>query len=354
MTKTLLALADRPERVGWMAPEVCRESVETTLEQLLSHVRLESAFYFEVVAKAPWATLTPHMRNIGHVVMPEVQRVLPFHIMLDGEAWCWRADDPSDKRWFKTGDILMLPRGCDHIIASTRSPNSVPEPDTEIYREAETSQRPCTYVDIGGDGERASFVCGYFGVPRQSFHPLFDSLADLLILTPTPEKWDLLQQLVGVATREQSDRRTGGKLVTSRLAETMFIDAVHQHLLHLDPASTSGWLVALRDRNISLALEALHSSPMHPWTVELLAKEARLSRSAFTERFQELIGRPPIQYLQSWRMQLAADQLAQTDKAIKCIAEDCGYAAETSFHRAFKHQTGYTPGAWRALHEVAR
>ena len=325
-----------------------------TLEQLLSRVRLESAFYFSVSARAPWATLTPHMDNIGGIVMPAAQRVLPFHIMLDGEAWCWRAETPGDKRLFKAGDILLLPRGCDHVIASGQGAGALPEPDVDIYREAEKSRRPCTYVDLGGDGPKAEFVCGYFGAPRQSFHPLFDSLPDLMVLSPSPEKWRMLEQLVTIATEQQVDRTAGGQLVVSRLAETMFVDAVHQHLLALDAQEDGGWIGALRDRHLGPALNAFHRAPTETWSVARLSEAAGLSRSALAERFTRLVGIAPMQYVQGWRIQIAANALAQTDRPIKQVAEDCGYSAETSFHRAFKQQTGFTPLEWRMLHAPAQ
>lgn len=322
-----------------------------TLEELLARVRLQSAFYFSVSAKAPWATLTPHMDNIGRLVMPDAQTILPFHIMLEGEAWCWRAQAPQDKQRFRQGDILLLPRGCDHVIASTREPGTVPTPDIDVYREAERSRRPCTHVELDGEGPKSNFVCGYFGAPRQIFHPLFDSLADLLILTPAPRQWRTLQQLVMIATQQQADREQAGRLIVSRLAETMFVDAVHQYLID-DSNAPAGWMAALRDSQIARALRAFHKAPMADWSVEALAGEAGLSRSAFAERFQALIDHPPMQYVQKWRIQLAANQLAQTDQPIKQIADACGYTAEPSFHRAFKQQTGVTPGHWRALHRV--
>lgn len=328
------------------------DAIEATLEAVLGAMRLESAFYFSVTAGAPWATLTPHMRNIGTLVMPRAQTVLPFHIMLEGEAWCWRVDQPERKAMFNSGDILLLPRGCDHVIASGRQPGVVPEPDTQVYREAERSRRPCTFVDLGGEGQKANFVCGYFGLPRQSFHPLLASLPGLMILSPTPEKWALVRQLVAIATQQQSDRVAGGKLVVSRLAETMFVDAVHQHLLAQDAVGGSNWLAALRDRHIGAALNALHAAPTKPWTAKALAREAGLSRSAFMERFARLVGVPPMQYLQNWRLQIGANLLAQSDMPIKQVADTCGYRAETSFHRAFKQQTGFTPGAWRQLHRA--
>lgn len=325
-------------------------SATETLENLLSKVRLETAFYFTVSANAPWATLTPHMQNIGKLVMPDAQTILPFHIMLEGEAWCWRVDAPEDKRPFKSGDILLLPNGCDHVIASGRDPETVAEPDIEIYREAEKSQRPCTYVDLGGYGAKANFVCGYFGAPRQTFHPLFASLPELLVLTPDHDKWQALKQLIAIATQQQEDRKSGGRLVASRLAETMFVDTIQQHFLSLTSIDGQGWINALRDTRIGAALNAFHRRPTEPWTIAQLADSAGMSRSAFIERFSELVGLPPIQYVQRWRLQIAANLLAQSDQSIGQIAEACGYSAETSFHRAFKQQTGCTPGAWRRLH----
>lgn len=332
-----------------MPPEP-RSIASETLEQLLARVRLESAFYFSVNARAPWATLTPHMNNIGHIVMPDAQRILPFHIMLDGEAYCWRVDEPENRAVFKTGDILFLPNGCDHVIASGCDPRNIPTPDAEIYREAERSRRPCTYVDLGGEGEKANFVCGYFGAPKQSFNPLFESLPDLLVLSPSAEKQSTLKQLIQIATEQQADRLTGGRLVASRLAETVFVDAIHEHLLSEPKLGGSGWTGALGDPNIGRALRAIHADPTGPWTVERLARISGLSRSGFAERFRDLIGSQPIAYVQNWRLQIAANDLAQTDQPLKQIAAACGYQSETAFHRAFKNRTGITPGAWRALH----
>lgn len=326
------------------------DAIASTLENLLARVRLDSAFYFSVFAAAPWATRTPHMRNIGRLVMPKAQFILPFHIMLEGEAWCWRSADPSDKRSFRAGEILLLPRGCDHVIASGRSPDFVPETDAEIYREAEASGRPCTHVELGGEGPKAQFLCGYFGGPKKSFHPLFDALPDLMVLKPTAAKWDVLRRLILIATETQKDRAAGGRLVAARLAEAMFVDAVQQHLAALPPSSRKGWLSALLDPQIGAVLKAIHDAPMEAWTIDRLRRIAGMSRSVFMARFCALVGRSPIQYLQSWRLQIAANLLAQTDTSITRIAQECGYHAETSFHRAFKQKIGVTPGAWRDLH----
>ena len=46
-----------------------------------------------------------------------------------------------------------------------------------------------------------------------------------------------------------------------------------------------------------------------PWTIELLAQEVHSSRSVLAQRFTEMVGVPPMQYLAQWRIQLAASLL---------------------------------------------
>ena len=52
----------------------------------------------------------------------------------------------------------------------------------------------------------------------------------------------------------------------------------------------TGWLAGLRDRFVGRALALLHERPDHAWTVEALADEVGLSRSALAQRFTDIIG----------------------------------------------------------------
>jgi AraC-like DNA-binding protein len=72
-----------------------------------------------------------------------------------------------------------------------------------------------------------------------------------------------------------------------------------------------------------------------------------MSRSAFAERFTGLLGIPPMQYLAQWRLQLAAQELRNTDRPLVAIAEDVGYESEAAFNRAFKREFGAPPATWR-------
>jgi AraC-like DNA-binding protein len=115
---------------------------------------------------------------------------------------------------------------------------------------------------------------------------------------------------------------------------------------HLEGAS--GWLRGLADPPIVAALQAMHANPADPWTVERLAEEALLSRSAFAERFRAIVGESPMQYLQRWRMQRAAYLLYVGNLPLKMVIAQSGYASEEGFRKAFHQWMGMLPSQYLA------
>ena len=103
----------------------------------------------------------------------------------------------------------------------------------------------------------------------------------------------------------------------------------------------------LRGRFVGRALELMHARPDHVWTVEDLAREVGLSRSALHERFVQYLGHPTMQYLANWRIQLGARLLRESNRTVATIALEVGYESEAAFSRAFKRLVGAPPTAWR-------
>ncbi|MFZ3120072.1 MAG: AraC family transcriptional regulator, partial [Variovorax sp.] len=152
----------------------------------------------------------------------------------------------------------------------------------------------------------------------------------------------------------RSPNRPGGAGVLAKLAEVLFIEVLRLSMNEQTEGRT-GWLAGVNDRIVGAALKAMHARPGHPWTLEELARTAGSSRSVLAERFQQLVGSSPMQYLTQWRMVLAANLLRGSNAPLAAIAEDVGYQTDTAFSRAFRREYGAPPAAWRRSQlQVAR
>jgi AraC-like DNA-binding protein len=140
--------------------------------------------------------------------------------------------------------------------------------------------------------------------------------------------------------------KPGSQMMLGRLMEALFVEMLRRHVARL-PRESTGWLAALNDPVVGRALKLVHAAPARRWTADDLAREAGSSRTVLAERFNALLGKPPIEYVTSWRIQLAAERLRGSQESIASIAADVGYESEAAFNRAFKRVTGVTPGRWR-------
>jgi AraC-like DNA-binding protein len=96
-----------------------------------------------------------------------------------------------------------------------------------------------------------------------------------------------------------------------------------------------------------VALLLVHRNPSHPWTVESLANEVAMSRSAFAARFTSFVGEPAMHHVARWRMNVAVTWLKEDDVPLAEVAGPLGYESEAAFRRTFKRVIGFSPGAVR-------
>ncbi|MES1196926.1 MAG: AraC family transcriptional regulator, partial [Steroidobacter sp.] len=214
-----------------------------------------------------------------------------------------------------------------------------------MYKRPEDGKLPFAISMGEPDGAQgAQFICGFLGCDMQPFNPLLAALPRMVRVSD--QNSGALATYVRFAVSESRNARIGGESVLGRLSELMFVDAIRRYLETL-PSDQLSWLAALRDPYVGRALTTLHRKPAHDWTIDSLAKEVALSRSAFSERFTQFVGHPPMQYLTSWRMQLAANQLVTGTDSVAMIANRVGYDSEAAFSRAFKKSVGVSPSDWR-------
>jgi AraC-like DNA-binding protein len=145
---------------------------------------------------------------------------------------------------------------------------------------------------------------------------------------------------------EIASDQQGARTVLRRMADVLFIQAVRAYIGGQD-RRTRGWLRGLTDRRIARALAAIHEHFAEPWTLDALAREAGMSRTAFAVTFKELVGESPMAYLQRWRVLRAANALRTDGLSLARAAEAVGYQSDVVFAKAFKRVTGESPGRYR-------
>jgi len=309
------------------------------LSDVLQAVRLTGAIFFDIHASDPWVAETPPGPAIVGAMFPGSEHLVSYHVITQGSGWATVPGEAPIR--LNAGDIIVLPHGDTHVLSST--PGLRRSPDMSMYRVPADGRLPVSISMGDPQGEPTHFVCGFLGCDSRPYNPLLAALPRVIHIS---DEGGALSAYVQFALAESKQPRIGGRSVLGRLSELMFVDVVRRYLETL-PADRADWLAGLRDPFVGRALNALHRDPARDWTLESLARESALSRSALAERFTQFVGRPPMQYLASWRMQLAANYLQTGTDSVLAVANRVGYDSEAAFSRAFKKVVGEPPGEWR-------
>jgi len=332
----------RPDHV-LMRPAHDGSRVKTdVLSDVLRAVRLTGAVYFDFELSSPWVAEAPPSRAIARRVMPGAQRVIEYHLIARGS--CWGHAIGQEPIRLREGDLIVFPQGDAHVLSS--APGMRAAPDMSTFARPSTPL-PLFYELGGGGPNRARIVCCFLGCDERPYNPLLAALPTVIHLSAAGPRattaW--LRTLMHIAVGESHNARPGAENVLARLSELMFVETIRRYIETLSPAET-GWLAGLRDPVVGHALATMHSEPREPWTVDRLARLVGVSRSVFAERFADMVGQPPMQYLALWRMQLASRLLVDGGQ-VAAVANAVGYESEAAFGRAFKKLVGEAPATWR-------
>jgi AraC-like DNA-binding protein len=309
------------------------------LSSVLRAVRLTGAIFFDVAASSPWVAETPRGATIVADVMPGAQHLISYHVVTKGTCFGSLPDGPPIQ--LEAGDVIVFPHGDAHVLGS--APGLRGSPNLALYRRPVDHPLPFSLVQGSGGEETAHVVCGFLGCDARPFNPLLATLPPLLHVSERDApRGGVLGHFVELARSESTSQRAGAECVLGKLSELMFVEVVRRYVEGLPPEQT-GWLAALRDPSVGKSLGLLHANPAHPWTIEELARKVGLARSSLAERFAHLVGHPPMQYLTSWRLQLAARLLAEGALTVAAVAAEVGYQSEAAFSRAFRKATGVPP-----------
>ena len=307
----------------WDAADPVAEALHT--------LQISGAFYSRASFSAPWALEFPAMP--GHLM---------FHVMTSGRCWL-QAQDMASIR-MEAGELALIPHGEGHVLVGEPGVHASQLRDT---RREFVSSRYELLVH-GGGGEEATMICGAVRLDHPAARHLIALLPRAIHMDSsgtTRNRW--IESTVQLICHEAAELRAGGESVITRLADLLVVQAIRDWI-ETDRGS-AGWFHALEDPDVGRALRMIHRHPERPWTVESLAREVYMSRSALARRFTNLVGEAPLAYLTRWRMQLAAAWLQRGEVRVGELPARLGYASEASFSRAFKREMGVPPGAYRDM-----
>ena len=300
------------------------------LGEALHNLHMSGVFYTRSEFTAPWG-----------VALPPFPDCLMFHVVTSGR--CWLEVEGADPYLLQPDCLALVPHGEGHRLLS--EPGESAEKLFDLPRE-QISER-YEVLRYGRGGAATSLICGTvrFGYPAA--HQLIRLLPKLICI----EAWqspqmEWIQSTLRLMATEARLMRPGGETIITRLADILVIQAIRSWMAQ-DPLAQTGWLGALRDKQVGYAILLIQRGPARQWTVASLAKEVGMSRSAFAARFKELVGEAPMQYITQWRMNLALTWLKKEGVSVSELANRLGYQSEAAFSRTFKRSIGVSPGTAR-------
>jgi len=317
------------------------------LSETLRVVRLVGAIFINGRFTAPWCYQSPRADTAAPFLEPGAEQVVIFHMITEGECFVELGNLPPLR--LVAGDAVIFPQGDAHRMTSQPG---LPPATGGARLDAVLARRP-RQLAYGGGGATTRLVCGYLACDARLARMLLAGLPPVVrvnVRGSNAGAW--LEASVRYALAEARSPRPGGAGVLAKLSEVLFIEVLRLYMNEPREGRT-GWLAGVGDRIVGGALNALHKDPAHPWTLEELARAAGTSRSVLAERFQQLVGSSPMQYLTQWRMLLASNLLSRSNAPLASIAQDVGYQTDTAFSRAFRREYGSPPAAWRR-HQAAR
>jgi AraC family transcriptional regulator, alkane utilization regulator len=311
------------------------------LSEVLKVCRLRGAVVSNADFGAPWRLAVSATAPLVKAFLPDAESPAVLHLILAGE--CLVEAFGSDPLRLRAGEAILLVKGTPHRLAS--------DMDAPEATFAGLVKPPLAGelvpVRHGGSGARTRIVTCLAAMERPLCDPILEALPALVRvdLKGSPSS-RMMEDALGFALSKSDAPRAGGLATLSKLSEILFIDVVRKQI-EATPPDAMGWIAGLNDRYVGRALALMHARPGDDWTVEKLARQVGLSRSALAERFVQVLAEPPITYLSRWRLRLAAQKLVHTRRTIESIATDAGYESSGAFSHAFKRTFGKPPSIWR-------
>ncbi len=304
------------------------------LVELLDGPRARGAFLLRSILSPPWS------------LRIEDEAPLTVVTVVEGDAWI--VPESDEPRRVRAGDVAVL-RGPDHYVAAD-APDTPPQVIIHPGQRCTTVDGDDVYQDMalgvrtwGNDPEGSTILLtGTYAMDGEVSRRLLEALPGVAVV----EREALERKLIDLLSEEVTSEEPGQKAILDRLLDLLVVVVLRAWFARPD-AEAPDWYLARSHPVAGPALRMMHNHPAHPWTVEELAKAVGVSRAAFARKFSAAVGQPPMTYLTSWRMAMAADLLLQSETTIGAVARQVGYGSPYALSTAFKRLYGVSPQQYR-------
>jgi AraC-like DNA-binding protein len=302
---------------------------------LLDGPRAREAFLLRSSMDPPWSL--------------RIQDEAPLTVVAIVRGEAWLIPDDGEPLSLRRGDVAIVRGPGPYTVADDPStpPQVVIHPGqrcTTPAGEELTHMRDLGVRTWGNAPDGATvMLTGTYELHGEVSGRLLRTLPGSLVLRE--DEWDC--PVVPLMADEIVKDEPGQEAVLDRLLDLLLI-AVLRAWFARPEAAAPGWYRASGDAVVGHALRLLHHNPTRPWTVAELARETGVSRAALARRFHALVGEPPMSFLTSWRIALAADLLREPGSTIASVAHQVGYGTPFALSAAFKRVRGISPQQYRA------
>lgn len=307
-----------------------------TLTALLDGPHARDAFLLRAVMSPPWSI--------------QVLDQAPLTLIAVVKGGAWIVGSGAEPVWLGPGGIALARGPEPYLLADDPAtpPDIVIHPGQRCVSQSGASMEEPMALGVrtwGNDPDGKSvLLIGTYAAMGDIGERFLRSLPP--VLTLPSEQWDC--PLVALLCDEVARDQPGQAVVLDRMLDLLVVAALRAWFVRPE-AQAPGWYRAQSDRVVGRALRIMQNNPAEPWTVASLATEAGASRAAFAQRFNDLVGEPPMAFLTGWRIDLAADLLRHPSASLSSVAQEVGYSSPFALSTAFKRARGISPREHRAL-----
>lgn len=259
---------------------------------------------------------------------------MKIYIAKGGSFFIKMADD-ENSHLIEQGDVLILSSGREFSIFDNSN-----APGIDIRKIHVMKDRSSCFTNGGAD---FSFVGCRFVFQINDTFRFITSLPEPIVIKTQREENAGIKDFLSRLSSEIENPGAGSELITEHLLHIILTQALRVMISSDALGRGEGWLYAMADKNIGIALTSIHNQPGRKWRLDELARVAGMSRTAFTIRFRKLAGYSVNEYIRIWRFSLAIERMVSNKEKISQIAFDLGYESESAFSTAFKKSMGASP-----------